>query len=185
MVRALQLKYLPPEKVRVRRKERNEDGEGSLVAEARLDDSYDSLREVGVDPEAGREYCQGDEGLYRSLLGEYAQGSPERVRELERCLDDRDWKGYAIVVHALKSSSKTIGATELADLAARLEEAADEGRGKDVLAGHHAMLERHTAVVDAIWTAMPEEQAFDAAEGDVLEFFPDDEDAILEFMPED
>jgi hypothetical protein len=61
-------------------------------------------------------------------LREFAQGEPERVSDIARFFDDKDWENYSIVVHSLKSSSKTIGAEGLSELAARLETAADAGR---------------------------------------------------------
>ena len=140
------------------------------------------LREVGVDPALGLRYCQHDEAFYRSILREYARSEEEKVPELEKACAARDWKSYAVVVHALKSSSRMIGATALADIAARLEAEANRGDGEAVRRDHAALLSGCGALVGAIRSLEAESPADDEG-GDVLEFAPDSGD-VLEFAPD-
>ncbi len=44
---------------------------------------------------------------------------------IEQCFNSADWENYTIKVHALKSTSRLVGETRIADLAAKLEQAGD------------------------------------------------------------
>ncbi len=59
----------------------------------------------------------------------YYDSIKSKSDELESFFNDKDWENYTIKIHALKSSSKLIGAMELADKAQLLE---DAGKAKDV-----------------------------------------------------
>ena len=61
-----------------------------------------------------------------------------------------DWKEYGIYVHALKSTSKMIGAMELSELALRLEEAAKNNDVELIKGKHELMMKRYEAVTKAI-----------------------------------
>lgn len=155
-----------------------------------------ALEAAGIAVDKGLRYCRNDETFYRSLLLEYARNAPDKRRDMESHYAARDWKNYAIVVHALKSTSKMIGADELSDIARELEAAAKAADADAVAARHDEMLARYAAVTDAILTDAGEESARDGADGangedEILEFAPEgeseepSEDEILEFMPEE
>ncbi|MBR5740994.1 MAG: Hpt domain-containing protein, partial [Firmicutes bacterium] len=162
------------------------------------DDGYGPLRDAGIDPGTGLGYCQNDEEFYRSILADYARSADEKSRSMTGFFGAADWKNYAILVHALKSTSKTIGAAELSALAAKLEAAANAGDGDTILAGHETMMRMYASVAGAIAEALPEAVKPAEAEGtsgedEALEFLPDedgaleftpDEDEVLEFVPE-
>ena len=63
------------------------------------------------------------------LLSDYASDVPQKADELTSYLDNGDLYNYEILVHSLKSSSRTIGADPLADEAKALE---DASRNKDM-----------------------------------------------------
>jgi glycosidase len=117
-------------------------------------------------------YCQGDEDLYRSLLQDYLQCAEERADGLVRYYDERDLKAYAILAHTVKSSSKTIGASALSDIAAKLEAAADAGDLAAHQGDHQRLLEEYSATVAAIRSIVPlPEQKHDDEE--IMEFLPE------------
>ena len=140
--------HLPGEKVTVVREEAQTGTGSGSAPDGR--DGYAPLRAAGVAPEVGLQYCQGDESLYRELLGDYARGADEKAWAIARHFGVRDWESYSIQVHSLKSSSKTIGATALSEAAAKQEAAADEGRERDIVAGHGAMMEGYARVAAAV-----------------------------------
>ena len=180
-------KYLPAEKV-LPMPDDARSASGTSAAPA-ANDADVSLRLAGIATDVGLQNCQGDEELYRTLLREFEQSAPSRVSEIGRCFDELDWENYGIQVHALKSSSKLIGADGLSKVAARLEAAADAGRVQDIVAEHDAMLGLYASAVGAIRAMMqelgePAAESPAADEDEILEFIPDD-DVILEFMPED
>ena len=129
-----------------------------------------------IDADAGLRCCQNDAALYEELLREYERGGDEREAALTAFLRQEDWSGYAIAVHALKSSSKMIGALSLAERAARLEAAADRGDGSAVAREHEALLEEFVQVRAAIRDRLPAptEAEFPSGEA-VLEFLPEEE----------
>ena len=165
------LKYLPPEKVihvqqpenrAARREEAPRDGE---------EDRYASLRASGINPAAGLRFAQNDEGLYGVLLNEYANTAKEKTPEIQRYFDAQDWKNYAILVHALKSTSRTIGAESLADLAEDIEHAAKTGDVNLILKAHPRMMKLYEETVSSLRDIIP--PAEDSGEDDgIMEFIP-------------
>ena len=71
----------------------------------------------------------GSEELFFDVLKDYYQTIQAKSAQIQKLEKDEDWKNYTIEVHALKSSSRQIGATELSDLAKEME---DAGNHKNV-----------------------------------------------------
>ncbi len=90
-------------------------------------DIFAQLQELGVDTAYGIDYCAGDEDFYKELLTDYADNKESKISELKQYFDTKDLKNYEIRVHAIKSTSKIIGALELSDEAKALEFAAKGG----------------------------------------------------------
>ncbi len=76
--------------------------------------------------------CDSDE-MYRELLEMFATTWQEKKNQIEETFREADWKNYTIYVHALKSSSLSIGGETLSSLAKELEMA-----GKAVQKGEEA-----------------------------------------------
>ncbi len=164
-------------------------------------DPYEPLTLLGIETQKGLHYCQNDADFYRTLLNQFGTDAKGKRDEAEAFFAKKDWRNYAIIVHALKSTSKMIGALTLSDEAKGLEDAAKQEE-EAYLADHHAQtMKQYAAVSDGIlaWLgagAAPKdsEEALEfAPEGEdaseeVLEFAPgaeDDQEDILEFAPEE
>ena len=174
------MKYLPEEKV-----ESVVDDAESSKSNTRAEineDGYNALRDAGIEPRVGLPYCQNDEEFYRSLLAEYAHVKDEKSEMIRKSFDEEDWHNYAIYVHALKSTSKTIGALLLSEQAAKLEAAANTGDAATIRKEHDDMMERYEAVTEGIRSFMPAETA--SAGEDTGSATSSDDDEILEFFPE-
>ncbi len=80
----------------------------------------------GLDTDAALKLLGSEELLWAVLKDYYKiiRKKADRIHELEQA---EDWKNYTIEVHALKSASKQIGATELSALAADMEKAGNAG----------------------------------------------------------
>ena len=63
----------------------------------------------------------GSEKLYMNIIKSYYDAIDIKAKTIREYYDEHDWPQYAIEVHALKSSSRQIGATELGELAYKLE----------------------------------------------------------------
>ena len=65
----------------------------------------------------------GSEKLFWSVLKEYYRVIKTKADTILKYYEEGDWSAYTIEVHALKSSSKQIGATDLSAMAYELEKA--------------------------------------------------------------
>ena len=88
----------------------------------------------GIDIRTGLLYCMNDEDFYVEMLGEYLES--DLMLDLEQFFSDEDWGNYRTLVHALKSTSLTIGAVHLSGEAKALEMAAKDGDA-DYIRSHH------------------------------------------------
>ena len=159
-------------------------------------DPFAALEAAGVAVKQGLRYCRGDHDFYRSMLLEYAQSAAGKMDAMRRYRAAEDWQNYAILVHALKSTSKMIGAQELSDEAKALELAAKADDAATVAAHHDGMLARYGATAGTIlrlFDAEKEDAAEPAGDDEVLEFAPVEDEArepvpvdgveVLEFFP--
>ena len=160
-------KYLPPAKVEGGGEAAPAGGEA-----AGAPDGLKWLREAGVKTEDGMRFCQGDEGLYRTILEEYLQGAEAHMANLRKYYEAGDWKNYGIQVHTLKSTSRTIGAESLSAMAAELEKASNREDEEVIRRMHGIMMQEYLGFTGILARHMPEVRKEPKADG------------ILEFMPE-
>ncbi len=171
----LLIRYLPEEKVIIVRKEETPESEPSKDTEEK--NLYAPLEAAGIRTKTGLGYCQGDHTFYQSLLREYAHTATEKVPDIQRSFKAGEWRDYAILVHALKSSSMAIGAVSLSETAAQLESAADQGDEAAIRNRHLFMMGQYDAVVKAIRTILSVEDNPPGEEEDILEFLPEENDS--------
>lgn len=88
----------------------------------------------------------GSEKLYWQTLTEYVRMIPKKLRLITQHKEAQDWKNYTIETHALKSSSKQIGAMDLSELAAEMEQAGNSGDIDFILAHHEELIEQYRAL---------------------------------------
>lgn len=69
----------------------------------------------------GLSYSCDDTDMYKELLTMFVGTWQEKKSQMEEAYQAKDWKNYTIFVHALKSSSLSMGAETLSDLAKQLE----------------------------------------------------------------
>ena len=101
-----------------------------------------------LDTATGLAYCMNDEKFYREMQEEYVKG--DKTKELAEFFEKEDFENYRIVVHALKSSSLTIGATKVSEAAKALEMACKESNLGFVRQNHAAFVEKYTALLAAL-----------------------------------
>lgn len=113
----------------------------------------------GLDYDQGLSYCMDEEEFYREVLWEYASGHEEKVTELEKAFSDQDWKLYTIKVHAIKSTSKIIGAEELSAQAREMEIAASGQDEQLLIERHPDFLAAYAGLVRSIEEALRRERS--------------------------
>ena len=159
---------------------------------------YTSLKKAGIDTGAGLRYSQRDKELYHTLLKQYIKEAPAKQEKINDYYKKKDFKNYEILVHALKSTSRMIGAEKLSQKAKMLEELAKAGGVGVTGELHDAMMGLYKKTAAAILKSFgtEEEEAPKAEESKteektvsgVLEFAPSSErkgPVVLEFTPDD
>lgn len=72
----------------------------------------------------GLMYCMDDEDFYQEMIKEYADADKSSI--LKECLASENYNDFETCVHAVKSTSLSIGAEQISEKAKRLENAAKE-----------------------------------------------------------
>lgn len=96
----------------------------------------------------GISYLGGNVEIYFDILAKYANKGPEKLEEIRRLFEIRDWNNYVIEVHALKSTSLTIGAKKLSELAKELEIAGKNGYYSLIEEKNDALLALYAKVIN-------------------------------------
>ena len=92
----------------------------------------------------------GDINLYRTILYDYYEVIDEKCDKIKKYIDERNAKEYTVEVHAIKSTSRMIGAAELGDMAAKLEKYGDAADWDSILAETDKVLEVYKSYKDIV-----------------------------------
>ena len=115
---------------------------------------HERLTKAGIDAEKGLGFCAGDSAFYREMLTDYVRSASEKQKELDACYKGEDWHGFEVKIHALKSVSKTIGATALSEKAYALEKAAGKEDAEFIRKTYSTFVSEYAKVVEAIESAL-------------------------------
>ncbi len=111
---------------------------------------YDRLTQAGINVQMGLDYCCGEEDFYLEMLRMFYSQSEAKRDEIVALYTDANWKDYAIKVHALKSTSLTIGAEELSKQAKELELAGKKQDVGYIQDNHSVLLRMYEEVCESI-----------------------------------
>ena len=170
-LKRLLMKYLPEDKLLPYTEGVKKTADADAAYTEQPGGGYAVLCEAGIDVNKGLGYCQNNDELYRMLIGEYVRSAQERAVSLRDFFENHDAKNYSIIVHSLKSTSRTIGADEVAELAAALEKAAGDENWDFISENHAVLIEKYTALIDKLsaYADVSQEQEDD----EIIEFFPE------------
>ena len=112
--------------------------------------SFEPLKKIGINVPLGLDYCCGEEGFYLEMLHMFCDQAVEKRAEIVFLYETGNWADYAVKVHALKSTSLTIGAEPLADQARLLEQAGKKGNVEYIRHGHPDLLRLYDEVCETI-----------------------------------
>ncbi len=101
----------------------------------------------------------GGEKLFWMVLKDYYRVIEKKSALIEKYVEEKDWAAYTIEVHALKSSSRQIGAMALADKAAALEMAGNARDTEQIRRDTPAMLEEYRSYLPVLAPWCREEEA--------------------------
>ena len=103
-----------------------------------------------IDKSIGLNYCGGSEDMYKEIVKAYYQQAMKYIVAIPKLCEQGEWKDYAVIVHAIKSSSLTIGAKELSEEAKTQEMAAKEGKIETCEQGWESLLENYRQILKEI-----------------------------------
>ena len=112
--------------------------------------SLNDLVQYGINVQMGLEYCSGEEAFYKEMLEMFSSQYTEKKDEIVTLYESADWANYTIKVHALKSTSLTIGAEELSRCAKALEQAGKKNDVDYIHENHALLLDMYNKVCKTI-----------------------------------
>ena len=131
-----------------------EDSEDSTPEETGFPDhqtpDYKPLAKIGINVQLGLEYCCGEDDFYIEMLLMFRSQSVDKKAEIINLYETANWADYTVKVHALKSTSLTIGAERLAEQARVLEQAGKQGNIEYIRHCHHELLRLYDEVCETI-----------------------------------
>ena len=139
------IKYLPKDKVIITKE--SEEMPETQNEEINLPEWL--LQVNTLDVKEGIEHC-GDVESYLAALTVYANSISDNADEIENYYNSADWKNYTTKVHALKSSSRVIGAAELSERAKRLEDAGNSNYIDEIKQDTKSMLELYRSYIEKL-----------------------------------
>ena len=126
------------------KKRQDEDG---FAGEEEVEEFLNGDAQVVLDDQMGLHYCDDDMEDYLEILNIFNEAYDERKERLKNYYDNHDWENYVIEVHALKSSSYTIGAKMLGDFARKLEFAGRDRKIEEIEKYREDLLDMYHEVV--------------------------------------
>ncbi len=134
-------KYMPKHLI-----QRTSEGEGEVEVQTAVSDEELLEALYFLDTESGMMYSGGTVELYRDILVSYI-GKSNLSEQLQETFEKKNWADYSTHIHALKSASLSIGATELSADAKELEMAAKEGNVEFVEKYHDDVMKDYTELL--------------------------------------
>ena len=106
--------------------------------------------------------ASGGEDIYQTVIEDFAKTASTLADTIEQLYEQQDLKGYTIQVHALKSTARLVGASELSGLAEKLEQCGKDGDIKTIEELTGTLLQMYRSLgselEDALYDREKEEQ---------------------------
>ena len=129
---------------------RAESSDRSAKQEAVMSPETEPVRDYRIDDEQGMMYCGGEMSDYQEILGIYYNEGQEKKKAIQALFEEKNWKEYAVLVHAVKSTSQSIGANVLFVMAKEQEAAAKEAAEETLLRAHEPFMQEYESVLAEI-----------------------------------
>lgn len=143
------MKYLPQELIlKEDVKEGIKEGIGEKSEEKEAQEESVLKKFDFLDTEMGLSYCCDSEEFYLEMLETYRNNG--RYDALKELYEKQDWENYQIQVHALKSTSRSIGAVEVSEQAKQLEQAAKERDISYIKEHHDEMMKKYEELLEKL-----------------------------------
>lgn len=118
MLEQMLVKYLPHDMVIPV----EDTGNTAKSSDNKIDSKPEPERSTNIiNREKGISYCAGSEDFYKNILRTYCKQGHTYETQLKQLYEDNNWDEYRVIVHALKSSSLTIGAENFSEVSKKQE----------------------------------------------------------------
>ncbi|MBQ6889355.1 MAG: response regulator [Lachnospiraceae bacterium] len=104
----------------------------------------------GIDIETGLTYAGGNIKDYIDIVQIYYTSGLTKKEQIQKAFEEKDWKNYAILTHSLKSTSMSIGAVVLSDMAKGLEMAGKSEDEPYIYLNHEVTMAEYGRVLEEI-----------------------------------
>ena len=147
-------KYIPAEKILAVGQgsisNRTEFGEQTVQSDGNqktMDTIVETPLRGAIDIFLGLQYSAQSTEMYCEFLRMFCEMKSEKMQKIEELFTKEDWENYAIAVHALKSTSLSIGAKRLSEAALALEKAGKEKQEAFILDHHEEAMKLYELTV--------------------------------------
>lgn len=100
-----------------------------------------------IDVFLGLQYSAENAEMYREFLRMFCDMSKDKQEKMQECYAQENWEDYTVLVHALKSTSLSIGAKKLSEMALISEKAGKENQISLIRENHEALCKLYEATV--------------------------------------
>ncbi len=121
-----------------------------------------------IDLAAATKNC-GNEGILHDAIKEFLIALPAKSSQIEQYAADGDFRNYAVLVHALKSSARLIGAKQLSEDAAYLEKCGNEEKVDEIAAKTPALIELYRSYEQKLSAVDPGKDRADISKPEISE----------------
>ncbi|MCH5256507.1 MAG: response regulator [Lachnospiraceae bacterium] len=124
------------------------------------------LEEEGFHTKDGLQYCRNNIEFYENMLAKFAKDAEHKIADIEDSYVKEDLANYQIMVHALKSTSKMVGANTLSELAKNAEEAAKNNEADYIKENHAGLIDKYQETVNSIYDVLDLDEEVSSEEAD-------------------
>ena len=161
------MEYLPKEKLREPSSEQNmtekfqnpQENVDNFSSVPQYNEKVDTKYNY-LNPALGLQYSAGMEDMYRNVLEMFCKLKDDKKSQINAALNKQDWNNYTTLVHALKSTSLSVGGSACSEAAKQLEangkilisdssSDSDKQEAKEYINNHHQeAMELYDKLVD-------------------------------------
>lgn len=124
----------------------------------------DALKAKGFDTDKALELIGGSKEIYQKIINTYYNTISSKIEAIKDAKAKNDINEYVILVHALKSSSRQIGASELGENAYHLELSGKAGNVAEIERLTDKLLQEYEAVGNMLEEFVTEKVGISAVE---------------------
>lgn len=141
-------KYIPEEKIKKSEELQEVVQKEQEIQEEVVEPVQEIEDETLLDIETGLQYSMDSDEMYREFLQMFCDMKEEKITNIQEYYEKEDWENYTIVVHSLKSTSRSVGCILLSEKAKELELAGHQNQIDVIKEGHEAMMEVYEKTVE-------------------------------------